>query len=141
MAIPVLGTLLEAGLKIIDKVIPDPAQKSQAQLELLKLQQSGEFKQIETDLARDLAQSKINEEDSKSSDPFQRRWRPAAGWVCVSGFFYMAILRPLLPWTMQVFGINAPPLPPIETELLMVLLAQLLGLGGYRTFEKVKGVA
>ena len=139
--IPVIGSIIEAGMKIIDKVIPDPQAKAQAQLELLKLQQSGEFKQVEIDLQRDLAQADINKEDSKSDDPFQRRWRPAAGWVCVIGFFYMVLLRPFLPWIITVCGGNAPPLPPVETDTLMILLAQLLGLGGFRTFEKLKGKA
>jgi predicted AlkP superfamily phosphohydrolase/phosphomutase len=37
-----------------------------------------------------------------------------------------------------LFGIMVSPLPPIDIETLMVLLTGILGLGGFRTYEKVK---
>jgi hypothetical protein len=40
--IPLIGGIIETGMKILDKVIPDPAQKAAAQLQLLQLQQNGE---------------------------------------------------------------------------------------------------
>jgi hypothetical protein len=46
---------------------------------------------------------------------------------------------PVLPWVVQVFGGSVPPLPPIDNNTLMVLLTSMLGLGGLRTVEKVKG--
>lgn len=138
---PIIGGLIETALKLIDKVLPDPAQKAQAQLELLKLQQAGEFKALEADLQLALAQADINKTDAASSDPFQRRWRPAAGWVCVAGFGYMALLQPLLPWLVAVLGLDAPPLPKIDIDVMMVLLGNLLGFGGFRTYERVKGKA
>ena len=55
---PLIGGLLDAGLKVLDRVLPDPAQKAAAQLELLKLQQSGEFRQLEADLQLALADRK-----------------------------------------------------------------------------------
>jgi hypothetical protein len=53
----------------------------------------------------------------------------------------MVLIRPMLPWLLQVLGADAPGLPPVETEVLYVLLANLLGFGGYRTFERVRGKA
>jgi hypothetical protein len=46
---------------------------------------------------------------------------------------------PILPWIAAVAGFHVPPLPAIDNETLMVLLTGMLGLGGLRTFEKVKG--
>ncbi len=37
-------------MKVLDKVIPDPQAKAQAQIELLRLQQAGEFKEIDAQL-------------------------------------------------------------------------------------------
>lgn len=37
---------LETGLKIIDKVIPDPAQKIEAQQRLMEMEQSGELSKL-----------------------------------------------------------------------------------------------
>jgi hypothetical protein len=34
-----------------------------------------------------------------------------------------------------------PPLPDIDTDTLMVLLTGMLGLGGLRSFERIKGKA
>lgn len=61
--------LLEAGLRIIDKVIPDPAEREKARLELLRLQQDGELAIIE-------AQSKIVTAEAQSEHPITATWRP-----------------------------------------------------------------
>jgi hypothetical protein len=42
---------------------------------------------------------------------------------------------------VALFGAHVPPLPAIDNESLMVLLTGMLGLGGLRTFERVKGKA
>ena len=136
---PIIGGLLEAGLKIIDKVIPDPAAKAQAQLELLKLQQAGEFKQLEADLQLALAQTEVNKVEAASPDPFKSNWRPAAGWICVSGLFYQFLFQPLTAWSSSIHGWPAPPV--LELGDLYGLLFGMLGLGAYRSFEKTKGKA
>lgn len=128
-------------LKIIDKVIPDPAAKDAAKLELLKLQQAGEFRQMELDAQLSLAQTDINKVEAASSDPFKSNWRPAVGWVCVCGLAYEFLLMPLLPWLVTVCGGTVPALPALDNTSLMYLLGSLLGIGGMRTLEKVKGVA
>jgi len=136
---PIIGGLIEAGLKVLDRVIPDPAAKAQAQLELLKLQQAGEFRQLEADLQLALAQTKINEVEAASPDPFKSGWRPAAGWVCVSGLAYQFLLQPLLSWGSKIADYPTPPL--LELGDLYGLLFGMLGLGAYRSFEKAKGKA
>jgi hypothetical protein len=45
-----IDDIIGAGLKIIDKVIPDPAQKAQAQLELQKLAQDGKLAELQADM-------------------------------------------------------------------------------------------
>ena len=136
---PLIGGLLEAGLKVLDKVIPDPAAKAQAQVELLKLQQAGEFKQLEADLQLALAQTRINEVEAGSADPFKSGWRPAAGWVCVLGLAYQFLLQPLLAWGSRIAEYPVPPI--LELGDLYGLLFGMLGLGAYRSFEKAKGKA
>ena len=136
---PILGGLLDAGLRIIDKVIPDPAAKSAAQLELLKLQQAGEFKALEADLQLALAQTEVNKIEAGTADPFKSGWRPAAGWVCVLGLLYQFLLQPLLAWGSTIQGYAAPPV--LELSDLYGLLFGMLGLGAYRSFEKVRSKA
>jgi hypothetical protein len=136
---PILGGLLDAGLRILDKVIPDPQAKAAAQLELLKLQQAGEFRQLEADLQLALAQTEVNKVEAASSDPFKSGWRPAAGWVCVLGLLYQFLLQPLLAWGSVIQGYAAPPV--LELGDLYGLLFGMLGLGAYRSVERVKGKA
>ena len=136
---PIIGGIIEAGLKILDRVLPDPAQKAAAQLELLKLQQAGEFKALEADLQLALAQTKINEVEAASPDLFKSGWRPGAGWVCVLGLLYQFLAQPLLAWGSTIQGYPAPPV--LELGDLYGLLFGMLGLGAYRSVERVKGKA
>ena len=136
---PVIGGLITAALKIIDKVIPDPQAKAQAKLELLELEQQGEFKRLDADLQVMLAQASINEEEAKSPDFFRGGWRPAVGWVCVSGMAWTYLLAPLIGWLSAVKGWPVP--PAIDTFDLLIMLGGMLGFGGMRSFERIKGKA
>lgn len=133
MLIPLLGNLL-------DKVIPDPAQAAEAKLKALQLAQNGELAQLDADTKLALAQIDVNKAEA-TTDMFRGGWRPAVGWVCVVGLAYQFVVRPLLPWALTVFGKAVPPLPAIDNDTLMLLLTGMLGLGGLRTVEKVKGAA
>jgi hypothetical protein len=44
---------------VLDKIIPDPQAKAAAQIELVKLQQAGEFKELDTQLKYDLGQLEV----------------------------------------------------------------------------------
>lgn len=71
---------------------------------------------------------------------FAAGWRPTAAWICVIALGYQLLTRPLATWALQNFtSLSAP--PPLNDETLMALVFNLLGLGAYRTAEKVKGVA
>jgi len=92
-------------------------------------------------------QTAINMEEAKSDSLFKSGWRPAVGWVCVAGLAFTFVVKPLLPWMVQVgcliFGYVSvlPPMPDIPMADLVILLGGMLGLGGMRTFEKLRGVA
>lgn len=137
---PIIGGLIEAGLKIIEKVIPDPQAKAQAQLELMKLTQAGEFKQLEADLQISLAQAETNKAEAMSNDNFRAGWRPFIGWVCGTGFAVQFVFAPLATWVAALNGITVK-FPEMDTATMMPLLFGMLGLGAYRTYEKVQGIA
>jgi hypothetical protein len=125
-------------LKIIDKLIPDPQAKAAAQLEALKLAQAGEFKDIDTQLQRDLAQITVNQTEAASPDFFRSGWRPFVGWVCGVGLATQFLVSPLATWVAMLMG-HAIAFPPLDMNTLMTLLAGMLGLGTLRTAEKIKG--
>lgn len=131
--IPLLGSL-------IDKFIPDPQQASEAKLKALEMAQRGELATLDADLKLALAQADVNKAEAQT-DAFRGGWRPACGWVCAFGLAYTFLLRPLLPWIAGLFGANVPALPAIDIDALMALLMGMLGLGGLRTFERIKGKA
>jgi hypothetical protein len=135
----VLDILVGPVFKVIDKLIPDPAAKAAAQLEILKLNQSAEFKQLDADLEMARNQTDINKEEAKNASIFVSGWRPFIGWSC--GFIFCAnyIGVPLLAWASGIYGWPAPPRLEIG-EILPVLLG-MLGLGGLRTAEKIKGAS
>lgn len=133
-----LQTIIPAVVGIIDKIIPDPQAKAAAQLEVLRLQQAGEFRQIDADLQVMLAQAKVNEIEA-ATDGFRGGWRPAVGWVCVSGMAYTYLGQPLLSWLSGVHGWTPP--PAIDTFDLLIMLGGMLGFGGMRSFERIKGKA
>ena len=130
-----LGPIFDIGLKLIDKLFPNPEEKQKAQLELLKLQQAGEFKAIDADMQIQLAQIDVNKTEAGSSSFFVAGWRPGVGWICVLGLAYQYLGRPVASMFLSA------PAPEIDTGDLMILLGGLLGFGGLRTFEKIKGVA
>lgn len=113
---------------ITGKKIEDP-------VELAKIE--AQLTQAETILKQ--GQININQEEAKNSNLFVAGWRPAVGWTCTVGLFYTAIMQPMLAWVSVNFGWVQPPV--LDIGPLMTILGGLLGFGGYRAYEKVKGVA
>ncbi len=134
-----IDTLIATGLKILDKVLPDPAAKAEAQYRLLQLQQTGELSALSAELQLAQGQIETNKIEASSADPFVRRWRPAVGWICCLGLAYQFLLAPVLGWVSPILSLPLP--PQLNLGDLFTLLAGLLGLSGLRTAEKFKGVA
>lgn len=126
--------------QIISRVWPDPAQKAQITLEIERMQQAGEFKLIDAELERGRQQTEINKAEAQSVDRFVAGWRPFIGWVCGSALAWHYIGRPVADWVLMLAG-NTTPIPAVDIGDLIVILLGMLGLGGLRTAEKVKGVA
>ncbi len=124
-----ITAVLDIGGKVIDRLWPDPAQRDAARLELFKLQQSGE-----------LAQIAVNTEEAKNPSVFVSGWRPAIGWVCGAACAWNWIGLPTLKAVLMIFG-HPLDLSPADLGEMMPILMGMLGLGGLRSFEKVKGVA
>lgn len=135
-----VGAALNIGGKLIDRLIPDPAAKAAAQLELLKMQQSGELAKLASDT--DLAKGQIDVNKTEAANPnlFVAGWRPFIGWVCGLGLFSQFIVRPFFLFVANLFK-HAADFPVLDLGTLTTLLFGMLGLGAMRSFEKVNGVA
>ena len=132
--------IIPAITQVLDKIIPDPQAAAEAKLKALELAQKGDLAALDAELRLALGQIEVNKAEA-TTDMFRGGWRPAVGWVCVVGLAYQFVLQPVLPWVVALFGAQVPPLPAIDNESLMVLLTGMLGLGGLRTIERVKGKA
>lgn len=133
MALDPVSALFEVGSKVLDRVLPDPAQQAAAKLELMKLQQNGELAQI-------TGQMDINKVEAASASIFVSGWRPSIGWVCSAGFAVQFVIGPLAEWGATLAG-HPVKFPQMDTGTMMPLLLGMLGLGGMRTAEKIQGVA
>lgn len=136
-----LSGLFDIGKGLIERLFPDPAKAEAAKLELLKMQQSGELAELAaaTDLAK--AQIGVNLEEAKNASLLVSGWRPMVGWVGAFALGYAAILEPFARFIAQVWFQYNGPFPVIDTNITMQVLFGILGLGGYRTIERVKGKA
>jgi hypothetical protein len=99
----ILDALLNVGGKLIDKLIPDPQAKAQAQLELAKLAQTGELTQManETELYR-LEQGNVTDRwksDMSSDSWLSKNVRPMALIAIFTAYFIFT--------AMSAFGYNA----------------------------------
>ena len=130
--------LIPAVSGILDKILPDPQQAADAKIKVLEMAQRGELAVLDAEVKLAMGQMEVNKVEA-GTDLFRGGWRPATGWACVFGLVYQFLLQPILPWVVALFGVTVPPLPAIDNETLMVLLTGMLGLGGMRSFEKIRG--
>lgn len=138
---PVISALLPQLSGILDRVLSDPEAKAKAQQELLQLQQTADFKQLDADLQINLAQAKINEIEAQSQTGFQALGRPLCLLACAVGLWYQFLLRPLLPWILTVCGVtDVPELPSLDDSLWELTFA-MLGLGTLRSADRWKRVS
>ena len=127
-----IGPLFEFGKSLIDRWMPDPVKKAEAEMELFKMAQAGDLQKVAGQLA-------INAEEAKHTSVFVAGWRPFSGWVGGLGLLYAAVGHPMLAWWASLKGFPLP--PPVDTEILLYVLGGMLGLGSLRTYEKKQGVA
>ena len=115
-------------LNVVEKFVDGKASKAELESEENKHALSAEVK-----LA--LAQIKLNTTESKHPSIFVAGWRPFVGWVGAIGFAMLAIVFPLLQFFLPEAGT-----PDLDSNLVLTILGGMLGIGGLRTFEKLKGV-
>jgi len=77
-----------------------------------------------------LAQIKLNTEEAKGNW-FQSSWRPLVGWICALSLAINFMIAPICAG----FGIT---IPQADMSIMMPLLLGMLGIGGLRSFDKLK---
>lgn len=131
-----LGGLFDVGSKLIERLIPDEAARSEAKAQLALMEQNGELQQLQTRM------SAINTEGG-SSDPWTSRARPMFLYVFYVILAVMVIGAPLIglrfPELMDLYYMNVTKgFAAIPEEVWWTFTTGYLGYGGLRTLEKVK---
>lgn len=131
-----ISGIFSIGTKLIDKLFPDPEQKAKAQLELLRMQQSGDLDEMKTQLSAIIA-------EAQSSDPWTSRARPSFLYVVYVLLLWsipMGVLTIFRPEAAAAFtaGFKAWMLAipePVLTLFGVVMTGYVAG----RSWEKVRG--
>ena len=71
-----IAALLDVGMKVLDKVIPDPEAKAKAQVALMEMQQKGELAQLQADMNEQDNLTKRAEADMGSDSWLSKNIRP-----------------------------------------------------------------
>ena len=110
---------------LLDKFIPDADEKAKLAHEIATMSERH---------AQEIAlqQIEVLKLDAKGNW-FQSSWRPLAGYTCVLGLMVNFLIAPIAAG----FGVE---IPQADAGVMMPLLLGMLGLGGARSYERVKGV-
>ena len=131
---------------ITGESVIDPNKRAEILLNAQALEAASEKARMDYDAEMSKAQTAINAIEAQNASLFAAGWRPAVGWVCVSGLGYTFVFKPIFPWAVEVvarlggYTTTLPVLPDIAMGDLIVLLGGMLGLGTLRTIDKIKGV-
>ena len=131
---PIIGAAtgaLDVVGRILDNLFTTDEEKLTKQEALLRLAQEPQLAQIE-----------LNKIEAGHRSIFVAGWRPFIGWVCGFGLAWHYILYDMFIWVQVNFFPHAAVVPQLTgTESLISIVMALLGLGAYRTIEKIKGIS
>lgn len=129
------GELIKPVSDLLGKFIEDKDQKNLLAHEIATLAEKKAH-----DAA--MAQIEVNKSESTHRTVFVAGWRPSVGWICSFAMAWHFLLSPIAVFVLAVNDIElASKLPEFDMSSLMTILMGMLGLGAYRSIEKIKGVA
>jgi len=121
-----LGAVSDLANTVIGKIWPDKTEAEKQQLAAAVVVVQGQLD--------------INKEEAKSSSIFVSGARPFIMWVCGFGCMWNWLLLPIVKVLLLLMDITLQ-VSPADLSEMMPLLLGMLGLGGFRTIEKLNGVA
>jgi uncharacterized membrane protein (DUF106 family) len=87
-----LTALVDVGMKVLDKFIPDPEAKAKAQAELLKMQQEGRLAELNADNIEAQELTKRQEADMSSDSWLSKNIRPMTLIFILLAYFTFAMM-------------------------------------------------
>jgi hypothetical protein len=122
-----IDDIISTGLKIIDKVIPDPAAKAAAQLELQKIANEGKLAELQADMNEQNNVSDRWKADLQSDSWLSKNVRPMTLVALLVAYFIFA--------TASAFEIIVKPeYVNLLGQMIMLIVSAYFG---GRTLEKI----
>ena len=87
-----LTALVDVGMKVLDKFIPDPEAKAKAQAELLKMQQEGRLAELNADNIEAQELTKRQQADMASDSWLSKNIRPMTLIFILLAYFTFAMM-------------------------------------------------
>ena len=87
-----IDDIIGVGMKLVDKLIPDPEAKAKAQLDLAQLAQNGELQKIQADMNEAQELTKRLQADMASDSWLSKNIRPMTLIAILAGYFTFAML-------------------------------------------------
>jgi len=87
-----IDDIIGVGMKILDKVIPDPVAKAEAQAKLMEMQQQGRMAELQADTAEAQELTKRQESDMASDSWLSKNIRPMTLIAILAGYFIFAMM-------------------------------------------------
>lgn len=130
--------IIAAVIGILDKIIPDPRQREEAKLNLLKVENQQALEEIKTQMTAILA-------EAQSADPWTSRARPAflyVVYIMLLAAIPMGIVHALAPTTAADITVGFKAwLAAIPESIIQLFGVVMLGYIGGRSWEKVRGAS
>jgi hypothetical protein len=131
-----INPIYDGVMGVVDRVlafIPNPQEKAKAKIE-------AESRLIEIIAQENQAQSEVNKVEAANPSVFVSGWRPAIGWIGASCLGWAYVLQPMVSFLAPLVDPSIViPSPKMPVDMFDLILG-MLGIGGMRTFEKVRGV-
>jgi len=121
-----LGAVADLAGTVINRIWPDKSDAEKQQLAAAVMVVQGQID--------------INKVEATNPSVFVSGWRPGVGWTCVAACAWNWVGLPVAKLALALAGITIALTPADISEMLPILIG-MLGLGGYRTIEKINKVA
>lgn len=132
MALDPISSGIDLITSIISRVWPDKSEEEKAKLALALAEDNN---------LTALLSKQLDVDDTEASSPnlFVAGWRPFVGWICACSFAWQFVILPILLFIGNAVG-HPIPVPAFDFNSMTTVLMGMLGMGGLRTYEKLKGV-
>jgi|TARA_E500000318_G_scaffold12143_1_gene11111 hypothetical protein len=118
---------------LLDKFIPDADEKAKLAHDIATMAEKHAHEAA-------MAQVEVNKAEAQHRSVFVAGWRPFLGWCLSFAMAWHFVLAPMTMFVCTYAGVDIPELPTFDMDSLMTVLLGMLGLGGLRTYEKVRKV-